>query len=102
MTRKQLATGTLCIIADFDGNGAEDIAFVDGKYKDPQTASQVAVLMFDRIGLMSTTTLPKRVLRIAQAPAEDGSIALVEPDITEGRYRFKYRDGRFEFERTPQ
>ncbi|MEM7674923.1 MAG: hypothetical protein AAF449_02860, partial [Myxococcota bacterium] len=94
--------GTLCIIADFDGNGVDDLAFVDDKYKDPQVAARVAVLMFDRIGLMATTMLPKRVLRLGWAPTEDDRIALVEPELTEGQYRFMYRDGRFEFERIPK
>ncbi len=99
---ERLAAGTPCLIADFDGNGSDDIAFVDDRFTDPKLAAQVQVLLFDQVGLMATSMLPKRVQSLGLAPLQDGRTALVEPGPAAERFRFVYRDGRFHFEVIPR
>ena len=98
VTPKKLAGGTLCLLADFDGNGTQDAAFVDDKYGDPKLASQVQVLMFDQVGLMATAILPKRVRSLGLSALSDGRTALVEPGPMASRFRFVYADGQFTYE----
>lgn len=98
ITPQALAAGTPCLIADFDGNGFNDFAFVDPTFGHPTLAARVQVLLFDEVGLKATAILPKRVRALGLAPAADGRTALVEPGLTAERYHFVYRDDRFVFE----
>ncbi len=98
ITEKQLAAGTPCLIADFDGNQVDDLAFVDTNFGDPTQAAQVQVLLFDQYGLTAAVALPKRVRTLGVRTLADGRAALVEPGPTEKKFRFVFEGKQFRFE----
>jgi hypothetical protein len=93
LTEADLAAGTPCLLGDFDGNGHQDVAFVEKSFG--KAAAGVQVLLFDELGLRDTPAFPKKVNALA-IHTKDGKVGLLE---TTSRLFFRYQDGKFEMER---
>lgn len=85
-----LSRGTPCLLADFDGNGFTDAAFLGS---GSENRSPVVVLMFDEVGLSATIDLPKPIQDLALSQGAKDRAAIMDP--TEPRVVFLHDGSRF-------
>jgi hypothetical protein len=93
ITPEDLAAGTPCLLADFDGNGHTDAAFLGDLEAE---LHPVRVLFHDAVGLEATAELPKPVRRLALTAAVPGKAALADGEVV-----FVFLDGRFRLAMRP-
>ena len=62
INNQHVRAGTPCLLADYDGNGFTDAAFIEVTERKEK---RVVVLMFDNVGLSAVFELPKTVQQLA-------------------------------------